>query len=207
MSGLDPVSAGSSLVLASASAARAALLREAGVRFSIDPAAVDEAAVRDALRADGADAAAAAEALAELKAKQVSARRNGLLVVGADQVLDCDGSWFDKPADLAAARRDLEALRAKAHLQMCAVCVVCDGSVLWSHGERARLEMRDFSDDFLDRYLAAAGDGLLGCAGAYQLEGLGAQLFSRVEGDYFSVLGLPLLPLLDFLRGHGVVPR
>ncbi|MFQ5957797.1 MAG: Maf family protein [Alphaproteobacteria bacterium] len=201
------MSAGPALVLASASAARAAMLRHAGLCFAVDAAAIDEVGARTALRGDGADAALTAEALAELKASQVSARHPGAFVVGADQVLECDGAWFDKPADLAAARRDLEALRAKTHMQVSAVCVVRDGVVLWRHGERARLVMRDFSDDFLDRYLVAAGEAVLGCAGAYQLEGLGAQLFTRVEGDYFSVLGLPLLPLLDFLRGHGVVPR
>ena len=206
-SGVDAVNVGSSLVLASASPARAAMLHSAGVVFAVDAAVIDETRVKSALRADGADAARAAAALAELKAKQVSERYRDALVIGADQVLDCAGAWFDKPADRAAARRDLLALRAKMHMQVSAACVVRDGAVLWCHSARARLAMRDFSDDFLDGYLAAAGDAVLGCAGAYQLEGLGAQLFTHVDGDYFAVLGLPLLPLLDFLREHGAVPR
>ena len=112
---------------------------------------------------------------------------------------------LDKPADRAAARRDLVTLRGRDHEQVTAACVACDGHRLWHATQHARLRMRDFSDDFLDRYLDDAGDGILGCAGGYQLEGVGVQLFSRVEGDYFAILGLPLLPLLDFLRGHRVV--
>ena len=193
------------VVLASGSVTRAAMLRHAGLDFTIEAASVDEDEVKRALRAEGADAGRAAEALAELKAVRVSRRRPGALVIGADQILDCGGAWFDKPADRAAARRDLATLRGRDHQQITAACVACDGVRIWHKTQRARLTMRVFSDDFLDRYLDAAGDGILGCVGGYQLEGVGVQLFSRVEGDYFAILGLPLLPLLDFLRGHRVI--
>ena len=193
------------VVLASKSAARAALLRGAGVSFSVDAARIDEAAVRDSLRAEGADAAAAAAALAELKAVQISNRHGGALVVGGDQILDCDGAWFDKPPDLARARADLMVLRGRTHHQHSAVCLAPDGSALWRHGARAELVMRAFSEDFLDAHLAACGADVLACAGAYRLEGPGAQLFSVVRGDYFTILGLPLLALLGALREHGVI--
>lgn len=193
------------IVLASASAVRAAILRQAGVRFAVDAAVVDEDEIKRSLRSEGVDTVRAADTLAELKASRVSGRHADALVIGADQILDCDGAWFRKPADLAEARRDLMALRGRSHWQVTSVCVVRNGNLLWHHSNRARLVMRDFSDDFLDQYLAAAGGGILGCVGAYQLEGAGVQLFSEIDGDHFAILGLPLLPLLDFLRGYGAV--
>jgi len=193
------------VVLASKSAARAAMLRDAGVGFVTDSADMDEAPVRDALRAGDADTRAATIALAELKASQVAARHPAALVIGADQILDCDGVWFDKPTDMAEARAHLLALRGRDHRQFSGVCLVRDGVTLWAHADLAVLTMRSFSDNFLDAHLAATGEAVLSCVGAYQLEGLGAQLFSAVEGDYFTVLGMPLLPLLDALRGHGVI--
>ncbi len=193
------------LVLASGSAARAALLRGAGIDFQIDAADLNEAAVRETVRANGGDAAAAAAALADEKAVRVSRRHPGALVIGADQILDCGGIWFDKPLDMTRARDDLMALRGRDHRQCSAVSVARDGETLWRHGETARLTMRRFSDDFLVDHLAAAGDTVLTSAGAYQLEGPGVQLFSAIEGDYFTILGLPLLPLLDYLRRQGVV--
>jgi len=195
------------LILASKSTARAALLRNAGVDFAVDAAAIDEDAVKASLRADGRSAEEVALALAEMKAARVSRAHPGALVVGADQLLDCEGAWFDKPADRDGARRDLLALRGRTHRQISAVCVVVEGATLWRHAEAARLAMRPFSDAFLDDYLARAGEEICACVGAYRLEDLGAQLFSRVEGDYFTILGLPLLPLLEFLRDHGVVGR
>ncbi len=195
------------VVLASASAARAALLHAAGVRFTVEAPAVDEEEVKRSLRAEAVCADRAAELLAELKASRVSRGHRAALVIGADQILDCAGLWIDKPADAAAARRDLMTLRGREHTLATSVCVVCDGAALWRHTDRARLVMRDFSTGFLDRYLACAGEAVLGYAGAYQVEGLGAQLFSEVEGDFFSIIGLPLLPLLGFLRGHGVVEQ
>ena len=193
------------VVLASASAARAGLLQRAGVNFAVDAAAVDEDEIKRSLAGEGADSGHAAGVLAEIKASRVSRRHPEALIIGADQILDCGGVWFDKPGDLAAARRDLLALRGREHTLATAVCVVSDGAALWRHGCRARLVMREFSTRFLDSYLESAGEAVLVSAGAYQLEDIGGQLFSQVDGDYFSILGLPLLPLLGFLRGHGVV--
>ena len=194
------------LVLASASTSRAALMHQAGLAAVSEPARVDESEVKASLAHEGANAAAVAETLAELKAQKVSRRHPGALVIGADQLLDCDGAWFDKPADLAEAASHLRALSGRTHTLVSCACVVRDGSRLWHHVDRARLEVRPLSDRFITDYLAAVGPAALDSVGAYQLEGLGAQLFARVEGDYFTILGLPLLPLLDFLRNHGVVP-
>jgi len=194
-----------SVVLASASSARAALLRAAGIPILVDAAAIDEAEVKTSLRAAGADAAAVAEALAELKAQRVARRHVGSLIIGADQVLECDGVMFDKPLEPAAARAQLLALRGRRHRLVSAVVLVRDGVRIWHHVDRAELTMREFSTGFLDRYLDATGEAALSSVGAYQLEGVGAQLFAAVDGDYFTILGLPLLPLLDILREQGVL--
>jgi septum formation protein len=193
------------VVLASGSRFRAAMLEAAGVPLTVDPPAVDEDAGKSAMRGEGAGAAETAEALAALKAQQACGRHPGALVIGADQMLECDAAWFDKPADVAQARQSLLALRGRTHDLVTAVCVVRDGLILWHHVARARLTMRAFSDVFLESYLGEIGSAACDSVGAYQLEGLGAQLFSSIEGDHFAIVGLPLLPLLDFLRGHGVI--
>lgn len=191
------------IVLASGSATRRTMLEQAGVTFVVDTAPVDERAVKDAMRAETDNPARVAEMLAELKATRVAARHPGTIVIGADQMLECERAWFDKPADRAAARAQLQALRDKTHRLVSAVVAVRDGQRLWHHTEQARLTMRRFSDAFLDQYLDKAGDAVLSSVGAYQLEGLGAQLFMAVDGDHFTILGLPLLALLDFLRENG----
>ncbi len=195
------------VVLASGSRFRVAMLEAAGVPVATEAPAVDEATVKAAMRAQHADAAETAEALAALKAQRISGRHPGALVIGGDQMLECDGAWFDKPADEAQARDTLQRLRGRTHELVTAACVVRDGLILWHHVARARLTMRTFSDAFLDSYLRRIGAAACDSVGAYQLEGLGAQLFSRVEGDHFTIVGLPLLPLLDFLRGHGVIEQ
>jgi septum formation protein len=195
------------LVLASSSRTRARLLEEAGLAVSCDPAAIDEATMKARCRAEGRDAAACAALLADAKAACVAERRADALVIGADQLLVCGGDWFDKPQDRPAARRQLLQLRGKPHELVTAVAVWRGNRALWRHLERPRLTMRDFSNDFLDAYLAASGDGILASVGAYQLEHFGAQLFERIEGDYFAILGLPLLPLLAFLRAAGAERR
>ncbi len=170
------------------------------------PARVDEEAAKASLRTQGLAPRGQADALAELKAVSVSQRAPGF-VIGADQMLALDGEVFDKPADLAEARAHLLRLRGRRHELVTALVIAVDGAPIWRHVETPRLEMRDFSDDFLESYLERAGARLCASVGAYQLEGLGAQLFERIEGDYFSILGLPLLPLLAFLREHGMAPR
>jgi len=193
------------VVLASGSKTRAAMMEQAGVRVTLAPAAVDEEEIKLAARAEGIPVDEVAEALAELKAQRVTRKHPGALVIGADQMLECDGQWFDKPTGRDAAREQLKALRGKTHRLVSCAVVLRDGERLWHQVDRARLTMRPFSDAFLDYYLDAAGDNVLHSVGAYQLEGLGAQLFHRVDGDFFTILGLPLLPLLGFLRVHGVI--
>ncbi len=195
----------SELILASSSSTRQRLLRAAGVAFSTEAAAVDETAVLESLAAAKARGRDAADLLAELKALKVSGRRAGAFVIGADQVLTCNGRFFSKPETVAAARAQLLQLSGKTHVLSSAVCVACDGAIVWRDVQEARLTMRALSDAFLDAYLAQAGADILGSVGAYHVEGLGIQLFSRIDGDTFTILGLPLLPLLDFLRTHGMV--
>ena len=193
------------LILASQSAARLAMLRAAGVAVEARPAHVDEAAIKQAARADGASAADAALLLAELKAARIAPSAPDALVIAADQLLVCGDRWFDKPPDAAAARADLLGLRGRTHELVTSVVCQRGRARLWVHVARPRLTMRAFSEAFLDAYLAAEGDALTGFVGGYRIEGAGAQLFDRIEGDYFSILGLPLLPLLGFLRQHGAL--
>lgn len=195
-----------SLVLASASASRRCMMEAAGLTFEVDPPRADEEAAKASLRAAGLKPRDQADALAELKALSVSRRRPDF-VIGADQMLAVDGDVLDKPKDLTEARAHLERLRGKTHELITAAVVAREGTIIWRHIDTPRLQMRAFSDAFLDSYMAQAGEGVLLSVGAYQLEGLGAQLFARVEGDYFSVLGLPLLPLMAFLREHGIAAR
>ncbi len=193
------------IVLASGSATRAAMLRNAGVPFTQTRPGVDEEAVKEGLKADGISPVSGAEILAELKSRQNSLSEPDALVIGADQVLDVDGQWLDKPADRAAVGARLAALRGRVHRLHTAVVVCRNGDRLWHHIDSPSLWMRDLSDPFIDRYVANHADQVLGSVGAYQLEGAGIQLFSRIAGDYFAILGLPLLPLLQFLRLRGAI--
>jgi len=197
------------VVLASQSATRRALLERAGLRVEALPAHVDEAALKEACRAEGIPPEDAALILAEAKAERIARRRPDALVIGCDQLLVCkldDGErWFDKPADLAAARAQLQALRGRTHRLVTATVVWRSGERVWQDVTTPRLTMRSFSDVFLDAYLGAEGEAILSSVGAYRLEARGVHLFSRIEGEHSAILGLPLLPLLGFLRGHGVV--
>jgi len=191
------------LVLASQSATRAALLAAAGLRFEARPARVDEAAIKQACRAEGLGAADAALTLAGLKAERI--RDPDAMVIGADQLLVCGETWFDKPAGIDGARAHLRALRGQTHRLVTAVVCLRGGQEVWRHVAEPRLRMRGFSDAFLEDYLAAEGDAVLACVGAYRLEGMGMHLFDGVQGEHAAILGLPMLPLLGFLRQHGLV--
>ncbi len=192
------------LILASASPSRRQLLSSAGLVFEVEPSGVDEDEAKRSLLGERASPQTVAETLADLKAKRVSARHPAAMVIGADSTLACNGRQFDKPPTLAAARQQLLALAGQTH-ELCSSVVVAQGGVrLWHHNGRALLTMRPFTGSFVDAYLARAGEAVTASVGAYQLEGLGAHLFSQVDGDYFTILGLPLLPLLSFLAGHGI---
>lgn len=207
------MSAPTPLVLASGSAVRARLLADAGVTFERLPSRVDEAALKREIEEGGKPAAdpdhgngpEIARMLARAKACDVSRARPGAVVIGADQVMTLDGRSFDKPRSMEEARARLRAFRGRTHALHAGVALARDGEVIWDLCDTARLTMRDFSDAFLDAYLEAAGPEILSSVGAYQLEKLGAQLFSRIEGDFFSILGLPLLPLFDELRRLGIL--
>ena len=195
------------IVLASASRARREMLAAAGVPFTVDPADLDELALRNALLAEKKSVAPAhiAEVLARAKAEDVSGRHAGSLVVAGDQVLAFGPELLTRAKDQAAARATLLKLRGREHELHSAVAFAENGHVIWARVETARLFMRDFSDAFLEDYLVRAGDRICQSVGAYELEGLGVQLFERLEGDYFTVLGLPLLPVLEELRARGVI--
>jgi septum formation protein len=192
------------IVLASGSQSRRAVLAAAGVEADTVKPNVDEDAAKAAFRADGMSVRDQAMQLAELKSVKVSMREQGL-VIGCDQMLSLDGEAFDKPVNLEDARNHLRKLSGKVHTLETAIVICEDGKPVWRHLARPRLTVRPLSGPFIETYVDTVGDPLLSTVGAYQLEGLGAQLFTRIEGDYFSILGLPLLPLLDYLRTRGVL--
>ncbi len=192
------------IVLASTSAVRKRLLTDAGVAFEAVAPGVDEDAVKASLLAEGVGSRDIADALAEAKAVKVSGKRGGL-VIGADQTLDLQGVLYDKAGAVDEARQRLIALRGQTHRLHCAMVVARDGQPIWREIVTATLRMRPFSDTFLDAYLARNIPAILSSVGCYQLEGEGVQLFDRIEGDYFAILGLALVPLLDYLRRLGAV--
>lgn len=194
------------IILASGSATRREMLARAGIAAAAMPPALDEHRVKEAAQKEGLPGSELALRLAEMKAARVSMRRPEALVIGADQLLDCEGDWFDKPADLAAAEGHIRRLRGRAHRLMTAACCMRGGRTVWRHVEAPLLVMRDVSDQFIHSYVACEGAALLASVGAYRLEGPGVQLFERIEGDFFTILGLPLLPLLGFLRECGLIP-
>ncbi len=195
------------LILASGSRFRRQLLEQAGIKIRVIPAVVDEAAIRVALTDDNPDidAADVAEVLARTKAEQISALHPDALVIGADQVLVCGGEIFGKPASVAAARVQLSALRGLTHALPTAVALAERGATVWSHVDEPQLTMRRFSDAFLEAYLEVESDAVTETVGGYALEGRGAQLFDSIDGNYFSIIGLQLMPLLAELRLRGQI--
>ncbi|MEN5145368.1 Maf family protein [Brevundimonas diminuta] len=192
---------GERLILASKSAARRAMLTNAGVPFAVQVADVDE----DALKTPGVDPVELAVELARAKALAVSRHDPDAWVLGADQTLSFDGGLVSKAPTLDAARERLTAMRGRSHQLHSGAALARNGQVVWSGVDTVGMRMRDFSDAFLDAYLATEGEALLSCVGSYRLEGLGSQLFEAVEGDYFTVLGLPLWPVLAEVRRVGVI--
>ena len=195
------------LLLASRSEARRMLLGAAGIPHEAESPGVDEDAAKKALRAEGADARRLADALAELKALRLSLRHPEALVLGCDQTLECDdGRMLDKPVSRADARAQLCGLRGRTH-RLLSAAVICEaGRPVWRHVDVAHLAMRSFSDAFLESYLDREWPAISGCVGGYRLEGLGVQLFERITGSHFTILGLPLLPLADYLRTRMLLP-
>ena len=193
------------LVLASASASRQALLAAAGLRFVARPAAIDEAVLKHRSKAKGLDADATALLLADAKALHVAREEPEAVIIGCDQLLVCDGRWFDKPTDLDEARAHLQALRGRTHTLVTAVLCRHGKKLLWQTVAKPGLTMRNFSDAFLETYLSFEAASLTSTVGAYRLEGLGVHLFASIEGEHAAILGLPLLDLLGFLRQHGML--
>ncbi len=195
------------IILASKSAARIAMLRAAGVEFTAQPAAVDEEAVKVALLDQQASPRDVADALAEMKAARLSNKTPEAVVIGADQVLECDGRILSKPANTEAAIAQLLDLRSRQHRLLSAAVIMRDGRPVWRHVAETRLWMRDFSDQFLEDYIARVGADVLDTVGAYRLEDYGVRLFSRIEGDHFTVLGMPLVEILNYLATAGVLQK
>jgi septum formation protein len=197
----------STLILASASGVRARLLREAGIRFGVRPADLDEREAKCEFAAQGRPQEELADTLALLKAASVSTVSPQAHVLGCDQVLVCEGRLFDKARDVAEARATLATLRGRPHTLITSCTLARDGKALWQYQERAVLFMRTFSDEFLETYLRNEGRSIFGSVGCYQYESRGAQLFDQVKGDYFTILGLPLLPVLAALRREGILAQ
>lgn len=197
------------LILSSASAVRRKLLEDAGLEFEAVDSQADEDAIKQGfatgdLTPDEATDALALK-LAEEKALAVSARFPAAFVIGADQILSCGGKRYDKPKSMGEARANLMEFRGRPHILHSGLVLAKEGRILWRHSARATLTMREFSDAYLDHYLGEVGSMVMKSVGCYQLEGPGVQLFEKIEGDYFSILGLPMLPLLAELRAQGVV--
>lgn len=193
------------IILASASITRRRLLEGAGVPFVAEPARVDESELKLGLRAEGASAIEIAEVLAEAKAAYISRKLPGPMVLGADQVLECDGIAYDKPVDRADAERQLRELRGKRHQLISYAVIVRGGERIWNAVDTARLQMREMSDGFIEAYLDAAGTDAFNGPGGYRVESIGAQLFSSISGSHYTILGLPLMALLDYLRAHRIL--
>ncbi len=195
------------VVLASGSSIRAKLLRDAGVIFTTKVSKIDEASIIASLKAEKAKPQDVVDLLAEYKAQRVAVNYSGAIVIGCDQILVCDKKIYEKAETLDEARITLQSLRGKAHQLMSAVVIFEQGKPVWRHMGRAQLVMRDFSDSYLEDYIEQNRDTILSSVGCYRLEEEGVQLFSHIQGDYFTILGIPLLEVLGFLRSRGVLKQ
>ena len=193
------------IVLASGSMIRGNILRSVGLEFEVVPADLDEDSTKKRMKLEGFTSLETAQALADLKACEVSKVHTSPMVIGADQMLECNGSWFDKPRNLEGARRQLMELRGQKHQLLTSVSVAQHGEVVFHHSVNSELIMRSFSESFLDSYLKLEAENVCKSVGGYRIEGVGMQLFTEVKGSYFDILGLPLLPLLGFLRTKKIV--
>lgn len=194
------------LILASGSQIRTELLRNAGVAHLVKPARIDEASIKASMLGAGGSPRDIADCLAEQKAKKVAMQHPSAVVLGSDQVLELDGKIYDKASDLDELKRHLKALRGKTHSLYSAAVIFEQNRPVWRKIAQVKLTMRDFSDEFLENYVAQYSSGLLATVGGYKIEEGGVALFTRIEGDYFSVLGMPLLEVLAFLRTRGLAP-
>lgn len=194
------------LILASGSASRREILSAAGVSFDVMAPDIDESSAKASLAVERAGADIVAATLAEMKARKIAAIHRDALILGCDQVLACGGQLFDKARSVAEADAVLRELRGREHELTTATVLVRDDRAVWRHTERAQLWMRDFSDVFLEAYLVDEAEHILSSVGCYHVEGHGIQLFERIEGDHFTIRGLPLIPLLAALREHGALP-
>ncbi len=195
------------LILASGSPFRKQLMEAAGLRFETEPARINEREIEAPLAQSGARPEEIAAALARAKARDVANHHPGAVVIGSDQVMSMDGRLFHKCTSVEMARQQLRSMRGRAHRLSSAISIVTDGEEIWKHVSVADMSFRDFSDAFLDFYMAQAGEKVLLTVGAYSYEGLGQQLFEKVEGDFFTIIGLPMLPLLAVLRDLAIIPR
>jgi len=194
------------IVLASQSMARQNMLRQAGVEFEVKPARIDEEAIIKSLLTDGATTNDIVDALAEYKALRVAGSNPDGLIIGSDQILVCEKKIYSKAQNMEQAKTTLKELRGKSHQLLSAAVIFEDGKPVWRTVSRAQLFMRNYSDEYLDDYLEYCGSDILSSVGCYFLEDKGVNLFSRIQGDYFTVLGFPLLDVLEFLRNRGVIP-
>lgn len=194
------------LILASGSKIRATILQNAGLKFRVQTSRVDEDSLKEAMRHEGMSPREQADYLAQMKSEKVSSQTPGL-VIGADQMMSLDGKGFDKPKSREEAFERLKEFSGKTHYLECAAVISQNGEAVWRYLARPKLTMRELSDSFINEYLDQIGDAAYESVGAYQLEGLGVQLFSEIEGDYFSILGVPLLQILTYLRDRGVISK
>lgn len=195
------------LILASGSAIRSTLLRNAAVPFEVERPRVDEEALKSAMQAEGSPPRDIADALAEMKARRIAGKRPDALVIGCDQVLDFDGQILSKPASPQEALAQLQMMRGKRHMLLSALVLYEDAAPVWRHVGQVRLQMREVSDAYLEDYVARNWDSIRHSVGAYKLEEEGVRLFNRIDGDYFTVLGMPLLELLNYLTGRGILQQ